>query len=183
MRIFLFVVFLTPFFIALYSLFITQNVIDPIKYIYTFSGVVATVILFFTIIISLMKRFINLMKYRRMIGLFGFFYACLHIINFVVLDAQFDVDFIINNLIKKPFIYLGAMAFFILVFLALTSTKRLFRKYNKYHKTLYLSLVLITIHFILAQKSLDIYQIFYIFIIGVISIFKLIQIKNLFNRN
>ncbi|XPV67854.1 MAG: sulfite oxidase heme-binding subunit YedZ [Halarcobacter sp.] len=171
----LFLTLLIPFFYLLIELFILQSVSDPIKYIYTITGVSATVILFFTICISMIKKYLNLMKYRRMIGLFGFFYALLHFLNFYILDAELDFSFVISESLDKPFIYLGMIAFFILVFMALTSTKKLFAKYNKYHKFVYLALVLITIHFIMAQKSLSILQLVYISIILLISYCKLLQ--------
>ncbi|RXJ97996.1 ferric reductase [Arcobacter sp. CECT 8989] len=174
-RFLLFLLLLTPFIFASYELFLVQIVKDPIKYIYTISGVTATVILFFTICISLIKKHYNLIKYRRMIGLYGFFYALVHFLNFVVLDAELDINFLIKETIDKPFIYLGMIAFLILVFMAITSTNRLFRIYHSYHKLIYLSLILITIHFIMAQKSLTLIEFSYIGIIILIGYWKLLQ--------
>lgn len=171
----LFILLLIPFIFGLYELFIEQNVKDPIKYIYTLTGVSSTVILFFSITISLVKKWINLLKYRRMIGIYGFFYAFLHLLNFIVLDAQLDINFAIKETIDKSFIYLGMIAMFILILMALASTKKLFVRYNKYHKLIYLALILITIHFIMAQKSLNLEQFIYIGIIIVIGYSKLLQ--------
>lgn len=174
-RVLLFIVLLLPLSYLSYELFILEDVKDPIKYIYTVTGVTATVILFSTISISLIKRWINLIKYRRMIGLFAFFYALLHFLNFYILDAELDVSFVIKESLDKPFIYLGMTAFFILIFMAITSTKKLFKKFNKYHKLVYLALILITIHFIMAQKSLSILQLGYIVTILIIAYCKLVQ--------
>lgn len=174
-RVLLFIILLLPLTFASYELFLVQDVKDPIKYIYTITGATATVILFASITLSLITKWINLIKYRRMIGLFGFFYAFLHFLNFFILDAELDFSFVIKETLDKPFIYLGMIAFFILIFMALTSTKKLFKKYNKYHKLIYLSLILITIHFIMAQKSLSILQLLYILIILCISYSKLLQ--------
>ena len=174
-RVLLFIVLLLPLAFASLELFIFQNVKDPIKYIYTITGASATVILFATISISLMTKWINLIKYRRMIGLYGFFYALLHFLNFYILDAELDISFVIKESLDKPFIYLGMIAFFILIFMAITSTKKLFRKYNNFHKLVYLALFLITIHFVMAQKSLSILQFIYILIIIVIGYCKLLQ--------
>lgn len=174
-KILLFVALLLPLTFASFELFILQNVQDPIKYIYTFTGATATVILFASISISCIKKWINLMKYRRMIGLFGFFYALLHLLNFYVLDAELDFSFVIKETLDKPFIYLGMIAFLILTFMAITSTKDLYRRFNKYHKFVYLALILITIHFIMAQKSLTILQLGYIAMILVIAYCKLLD--------
>lgn len=110
-----------------------------------------------------------------MIGLFGFFYAFLHLLNFIVLDAEINFAFILKESFEKPFIYLGMIAFFILLFMAFTSTQQLFKKYNKYHKFIYLALILITIHFVMAQKSLSIIQFGYIVIILFLGYCKLLQ--------
>jgi sulfoxide reductase heme-binding subunit YedZ len=180
-RFFIYLLSLAPLVYLNIRLFIFDNVNDPIKYIYTITGGTATVILFFTISISLIKEKINLIKYRKEVGLLGFFYALLHLLNFVVLDASFDLEFILKETLEKPFIYLGMIAFFIVLFMAITSTKQLFRKYNKYHKFIYLALILITIHWIMAQKSINISQYVYIVIILLIGFTKLFQqlIKNL----
>ena len=179
-RFFIYLTAFLPIVYLLIRLFIIDDVNDPIKYIYTITGVSATVILFISIIISLIKEKINLIKYRKEIGLLGFFYAFLHLLNFIVFDASFDFEFILKETVEKPFIYLGMIAFFILLFMAITSTKQLFRKYNKYHKLVYLSLILITIHWIMAQKSLNIMQFIYIGIILIIAYYKFLQqiIKN-----
>lgn len=175
-KVLLFIALLVPLFFALTELFILQNVKDPIKYIYTTTGATATVILFTTITISLIKRWVNVIKYRRMVGLFGFFYGFLHFLNFFILDAELDFEFAIGETLDKPFIYLGMIAFVILLFMAITSIKKLYKKYNSYHRLVYLALVLITIHFIMAQKSLSIPQWGYIAIILVIAFFKISQL-------
>lgn len=174
-RVLLFIILLIPLFISSYELFIIQNVKDPIKYIYTVTGSTALVILFFSICLSLIRKWINLIKYRRMIGLFGFFYALLHFINFFILDAEMEISFVIKESLDKPFIYLGMISFSILIFMAITSKKKLFIKYNKYHKLIYLALTLLTIHFILAQKSLSIPQLGYVIVIMLIAFLKLLE--------
>jgi sulfoxide reductase heme-binding subunit YedZ len=179
-RFFIYVLALLPLVYLLVRLFILDDVNDPIKYIYTITGASATVIIFFSIIISMIKNRINLMKYRKEIGLLGFFYTLLHLLNFVILDAELDFDFVIKETLDKPFIYLGMFAFIIILFMAITSTKMLYRKYNKYHKFVYLSLILITIHWIMAQKAISILQFIYILSILVIGYYKLLQqiVKN-----
>jgi methionine sulfoxide reductase heme-binding subunit len=103
-RFFIYLISLLPLFYLLTRLFIFDDVNDPIKYIYTITGVGATVILFFSITISMIKKRVNLMKYRKEIGLLGFFYALLHLLNFIILDAQFDFAFVIDETLDKPFI-------------------------------------------------------------------------------
>jgi sulfoxide reductase heme-binding subunit YedZ len=175
MRIVLFFVLLLPVVYLASEVFYFQSAIDPIKYIYTFTGVVSIVLLFCTTTLSLIKAKINLITYRRQIGLFAFFYAFLHVCNFVILDAELDIDFIIKESLDKPFIYLGMSAFFMLIFMAITSLKTLFSKYYTYHKIIYVALILVTIHFVMAQKSLSVAQYGYLTLILFIAFFKLKQ--------
>ena len=174
-RLLIYLITLSPLVYLLTRLFILDDVNDPIKYIYTITGATATVIVFFSITISLIKNKINLIKYRKEIGLLGFFYAFLHLLNFVILDAELDFAFVVKETLDKPFIYLGMISFSIVLFMAITSTKTLYRKYNKYHKFVYLALILVTIHWIMAQKAISILQFTYILIILIISYFKLLQ--------
>lgn len=171
MRKLIFTILSLPFIYLLIELFILQSVNDPIKYIYSITGATAISILFFTTTLSLWFK--KLVKYRRLIGLYGFFYALLHMSNFLILDMELDFLFAFEETIDKPFIYLGMISFISLVFMTVTSTKNLYRKYNKYHKVLYLVLLLSTIHFIMAQKSLSILQYIYILIILIIFISKI----------
>lgn len=178
MRLGLFIFLFLPFVYLCLEIFYFQNATDPIKYIYTFTGVIAIVLLFTTTTLSLVRSYINLISYRRQIGLFSFFYTFLHLCNFIVLDAELDFGFVLKESLDKPFIYLGMMAFFILVFMAITSTKALFAKYYKYHKGIYIVLFLVTIHFVMAQKSLNTAQYSYLSIILLITFFKIKQQLN-----
>jgi len=175
MKVFIFLLLLLPSFILSYEVFYLQNVIDPIKYIYSVTGAIALILLFFTTTISLIKSWINLISYRKMIGLFSFYYAFLHFLNFLILDMELDFIFAFEETLDKPFIYLGMISFLILVFMAITSFGKLFKLYFKYHKVIYIALALTTIHFIMAQKALSIPQMGYVGIILIIAYFKFRQ--------
>lgn len=150
---------LTP---LLYLVYSVQNANDPIKYIYTFTGLSSMGFLFASLCISPLKKIYNLMVYRKTLGLFALFYAFLHFANFFVLDAQFDISFVLKETLDKPFIYLGMVAFLIFVFMGFTSTKKLFAKYNKWHKLVYIALILVIIHENMAQKVMGILEYFFI---------------------
>ncbi len=173
-RILMFITLLMPF-ITLVIQVLVYEVNDPIKYLYTFTGVCSIILLFLTISISMMKKMINFMKYRRMIGLYTFFYAFLHFLVFFVFDVQFDIVFVIEESLDKPFVYLGMISFLLMLFMAITSTKELFKKYNKYHAVIYLIAPIIIVHFIMAQKSISQEQWFYLVLILLIVCFKLLQ--------
>jgi sulfoxide reductase heme-binding subunit YedZ len=152
-----------------------EGVDDPIKYIYFITGASAIILLYATTSISMVKRFIHLVKYRRTVGLFSFFYALLHMLNFIILDMELDLYFALKETLDKPFIYLGMIAFFILLFMAITSLRKLFPKFYKYHKVIYIAIILVTIHFVMAQKAFSLEQWGYLLIMGIIIMFKILQ--------
>ena len=172
----LFTVFVSPFLYMLYGL---QSAIDPIKFIYTCTGISAILMLILTLSISPLKRVKNFMRYRRFVGLFTFFYAFLHFLNFFILDAELNPLFVVKETIDKPFVYLGVISFVILLFMSITSTKKLFKKYNKWHKLVYIVLILVTIHASMAQKVLSRYEYFYIVMAVILIGYRLFLIKGI----
>jgi len=173
-------VLLMPLAFLIYMLFVNE-VDDPIKYIYTVTGGTAITLLYITTSLSMIKKAVNFIKYRRTVGLFSFFYALLHMLNFIILDMELDVASAIKETLDKPFIYLGMIAFFILLFMAITSLRVLFSDFYKYHKIIYIALLLVTIHFVMAQKALAIDQWVYLLIMVIIGIFKFLQRTKLLN--
>src|SRR3954469_10981082 len=95
-------------------------------------------------------------QYRRMLGLFAFFYATLHFTAYWAFDLNFDVTVIATDVYKRPFIALGFTAFVLLIPLAVTSTKgwirRLGRRWQALHRLIYVSAICATIHFIWKVK-------------------------------
>ena len=90
-------------------------------------------------------------QYRRMIGLFAFFYAVLHFAAYWSFDLAFDPAAMAKDVAKRPFITMGAASLLLLVPLALTSTKgwirRLGRRWAQLHRLVYVSAVLAVVHF------------------------------------
>ncbi len=160
-KILLFLALLLPFANMLFHL---QSAIDPIKYIYIQTGTTAISLLIVTLLLSWLKRVVNLLRYRRMLGLFVFFYAFLHFLNFFILDAELSLSFVIKQTLDKPFIYLGMISFAILFFMAVTSKKSIFRRFVKWHQLVYIAIILVTIHASMSQKVLSLIEYFYIFI-------------------
>ena len=99
----------------------------------------------------------SLAKYRRMIGLYAFFYAVMHVIAFIALEWAFNVDDMIADVYKRPFILLGLISFMLLIPLAVTSTnaqvKRLGgKRWKQLHRSVYVVNTLIALHFIFAAN-------------------------------
>ena len=170
----LFLLLLGPLFFLLYRLFGT-GAEEPVKYIYAVTGSTALTLLYASTTFSLIRKKINLLRYRRTVGLFSFFYALLHMLNFVVLDMELNVAAAFNETLDKPFIYLGMGAFLILLFMAVTSFPPLFKRFYKYHKVIYLALLLATIHFVMAQKAMGYREWALLAVMICIAVLKILQ--------
>ena len=92
-----------------------------------------------------------LLRLRRMLGLFAFFYLLLHFLTYAGLDQRFDLPAIFEDVVERPFITIGFTAFLLLIPLAVTSTnvmmKRLGRRWQKLHRLVYLIAILGVVHF------------------------------------
>ncbi len=97
------------------------------------------------------------MRFRRMMGLFAFFYASLHLIVYVGLDQSFSWAYILEDVPKSPYILVGLSAFLLLIPLALTSTRRMIqrlgRNWQRLHQLVYLAAVLVILHFFWLVKA------------------------------
>jgi sulfoxide reductase heme-binding subunit YedZ len=99
-----------------------------------------------------------LVKFRRMLGLYAFFYSSLHLLTYVWFDRFFNVPSIAGDIAQRPFIAVGMTAFFLMVPLAITSTSKMVkrlgaRRWSKLHKLVYLAAVGGVVHFWLLVKS------------------------------
>jgi methionine sulfoxide reductase heme-binding subunit len=99
-----------------------------------------------------------LAKYRRMLGLFTFFYASVHLSLWVGADYLFNVEFMVEEIVKHKYILVGMLTYLILLPLALTSTKGWIRRlggtrWNRLHRLVYLAAVTGTVHYLWAVKK------------------------------
>ncbi len=99
----------------------------------------------------------RVIRFRRLIGLFAFFYATLHFLTYLVLDQFFAFGYIIEDIAERPFITIGFAAWLILIALAVTSTtgwiRRLGKKWRRLHQLVYLAAALGGIHFFWKVKA------------------------------
>jgi sulfoxide reductase heme-binding subunit YedZ len=117
-------------------------------------------LLLVTLVITPLRRLSGkswLIKLRRMLGLYTFFYACLHFITYIWLDQYFDWMEIIRDIPKRPFITVGFAAFVLLIPLAVTSNNKMMRRLKKnwvkLHKLVYVIAVLGVLHFLWLVKA------------------------------
>ncbi|MEO6920189.1 MAG: protein-methionine-sulfoxide reductase heme-binding subunit MsrQ [Collimonas sp.] len=128
---------------------------NPIEFITRSSGDWTLYFICLTLAVTPLRRFTNwhwLVKLRRMIGLFGFFYASLHFTTFLWFDHFFDIGEMLKDMVKRPFITVGFIAFVLLLPLALTSTNGMIRRlggkrWQWLHRSVYVVAMLGILHF------------------------------------
>ncbi len=153
---------LIPFLLILYKITFNKLGPEPVKEITHFTGEWTLLFIIFTLSMSPLKKITNLnvwISFRRMLGLFLFFYATLHMLTYVVIDYRLDFQSISKDIITKKFIFVGFAAWVLLLPLALTSSKKamiyLKDKWKKLHRLIYLISIFGIIHFIwLVKKDL-----------------------------
>ena len=135
---------------------------NPIEFITRATGTWTLVGLILTLSVTPLRRLsghADLIRYRRMLGLFSFFYASLHFVTYIWLDQFFDPAAIARDILKRPFITVGFSAFVLLIPLAATSThtmmRRLGRRWQHLHRLIYLIALLAIVHYLwLVKKDL-----------------------------
>ena len=145
---------------------------NPIEFFLRSTGVLTLVFLFITLAVTPLRKIMgwnSLIKYRRILGLYAFFYATIHLITYSIFDKSLDLRAIAGDVWQRPFIAVGMLGFSLLVPLAVTSTngwvKRLGgKRWAKLHKLSYVIAILGVIHFWMIVKS----DIFYPALFGLV---------------
>lgn len=135
---------------------LTKFPTDPLKFLTDLSGDSAFWLLALTLTFTPVRVFLklNLIRYRRLAGLFSFFYALIHAMLFIGIDQEFHVGGVIHEVLTKPFIAFGMGAFVIMLTMALTSTKKLFGLLRTWHRMVYIAAVLIVVHYLMSHKTI-----------------------------
>jgi sulfoxide reductase heme-binding subunit YedZ len=133
---------------------------DPIEEITHRTGWWAITLLMVTLAVTPVRRLTgwnHLVRMRRMLGLYAFFYAALHLLTYVVLDLFFAFDIFLEDVMERPYITVGMAAFTMLLALALTSTKgwirRLGKRWQQLHRLVYVAALLGVVHFYWQVKA------------------------------
>jgi len=149
--------------------------VNPAETLQLGTGIWALRFLLASLAITPLRRLFGwnrLAQYRRMLGLYAFFYATLHLLTYVVLDRYFDWAGIVEDVAKRPFITLGMLAFSLLIPLALTSTtgwiRRLGRKWQTLHRLVYFAAIAASLHFIWKVKVVIGEPVYYAAILAVL---------------
>jgi len=155
---------------------------NPIEFITHSTGDWTLTFLLVTLSITPLRRLTRqywLISFRRMLGLFAFFYGSLHLMTYVWLDKFFDVHEMLHDIAKRRFITAGMTAFTLMIPLALTSTKWSIRKLGKrwqvLHRLIYFSAAAGVIHYIWLVKADLKKPLEYAFVLGMLLMYRVVS--------
>ncbi len=118
---------------------------------------------------------INFLRYRKMLGLFGFFYLLLHVSIFVGVKNHFELSALVATMQEHLFLWFGFAAFLIFLMMALTSIPFLYKRFASWHKLFYFAMVLVMMHFLLSQKEIESGVLIYVALISSLLSLRLLK--------
>ncbi|PDS28147.1 protein-methionine-sulfoxide reductase heme-binding subunit MsrQ [Rhizobium phaseoli] len=151
---------------------------DPVKTFELFLGIWTIRFLILTLAVSPARELFgwNYLRYRRALGLLTFYYALMHFTVYMVLDQAMNIQAVVNDVLKRPFIMFGMAALAMLIPLAVTSNnvsiRRLGANWNLLHRLVYIIAASGALHFALSTKILDLEQYIYVGLIIALILYR-----------
>ena len=184
----IFILSTIPFLFITYKIFFNKLGPEPVKEITHFTGEWTLIFICLTLAMSPLKKLTNLnfwVKGRRMLGLFVFFYASLHLLTYVGIDYRFSWQPIFDDVVKKKYIFVGFAAWLLLIPLTLTSSQKMMlllkQNWKKLHRLIYVIAIFGSLHFIWLSKTIYFKPLIY-FVIITILLFLRVNFKRIFNK-
>src|SRR6266404_3783949 len=152
---------LVPLTLLLWDVYRKQVGANPLEFVTRTTGMLTLVFLFISLAVTPLRRITGLnwlTRFRRMLGLFAFFYGSLHLLTYVAFDRFFHLNTIPGDVVKRPFIAIGMTAFFLMLPLAITSTDKMVKRlagkrWSRLHKLVSLAAVLGVMQYYMLVKS------------------------------
>ncbi|HEV2835599.1 MAG TPA: protein-methionine-sulfoxide reductase heme-binding subunit MsrQ [Pyrinomonadaceae bacterium] len=152
---------LIPIVLLLWDLYRKQVGPNPLEFATKTTGMLTLVFLCLTLAVSPLRKIFgvkSLVNFRRMLGLFAFFYGSLHLLTYVWFDRGFNLISAAQDVARRPFILVGMTAFVLMVPLAITSTNRMVKRlggkrWARLHRLVYVAAIAGVIHFWMLVKS------------------------------
>ena len=152
---------LIPLVLLLWDLYHKRVGPNPLEFATRTTGMLTLVFLCLTLAITPLRKIFGinaLVKFRRMLGLFAFFYGSLHLLTYVWFDRQFHLLSTIEDIGRRPFILAGMTAFVLMLPLAITSTNRMVKRlggkrWARLHQVVYFAAIAGVVHFWMLVKS------------------------------
>lgn len=152
---------LIPLALLLWDLYRKQVGPNPLEFATRTTGMLTLVFLSLTVAVTPLRKIFginSLVKYRRMLGLFAFFYGALHLLTYVWFDRLFNLISVGQDVVRRPFILVGMTAFLLMVPLAITSTNKMVKRlggkrWARLHRLVYVAAIAGVVHFWMLVKS------------------------------
>ena len=183
-----FVLSTIPFVLIVYKILYNKLGPEPVKEITHFTGEWTLIFICLTLAMSPLKRFTKFnfwIKIRRMLGLFVFFYASLHLLTYIGIDYRFSLQPIFDDVVKKKYIFVGFAAWILLIPLTITSSQKMMfllkQNWKKLHRLIYVIAILGSLHFIWLSKTIYFKPLIYFVLITVLLVLR-INFRRIFNK-
>ena len=177
-----------PFLFIIYKIFFNKLGPEPVKEITHFTGEWTLIFICLTLSMSPLKKLTNInywVKVRRMFGLFGFFYASMHLLTYVGIDYRFSWQPIFKDVVEKKYIFVGFAAWVLLIPLTITSSQKMVlllkQNWKKLHRLIYVIAILGSLHFIWLSKTIYFKPLIYFVLIIFLLILR-INFKRIFEK-
>jgi sulfoxide reductase heme-binding subunit YedZ len=152
---------LVPLALMLWDLYRKRVGANPLEFVTRTTGMLALVFLVISLAVTPLRRTTGLnwlVRFRRMLGLFAFFYGSLHLLTYVAFDRFFHLTTIPADVVKRPFIAIGMTAFLLMLPLAITSTDKMVKRLGGrrsalLHRVVYVSGIFGVLHYYMLVKS------------------------------
>lgn len=152
---------LVPLVLLLWDLYHKRVGPNPLEFATRTTGMLTLIFLSVTVAVTPLRKIFginSLVKVRRMLGLFAFFYGALHLLTYVWFDRWFKLASVVQDVGRRPFILVGMTAFFLMVPLAITSTNKMVKRlggkrWARLHRLVYLAAIAGVVHFWMLVKS------------------------------
>ena len=134
---------------------------NPLEFVTRTTGMLTLVFLSLTVAITPLRKIFganSLVKFRRMLGLFAFFYGSLHLLTYIWFDRFFNLKSTVEDIARRPFILVGMLGFLLMVPLAITSTNKMVKRiggkrWARLHQLVYFAVTAGVVHFWMLVKS------------------------------
>ena len=164
-----------PFLFIFYKIYFNKLGPEPVKEITHFTGEWTLIFICLTLSMTPLKRLTNLtmwVSFRRMLGLFVFFYASLHLLTYIGIDYRFNWQPILDDVFKKKYIFIGFAAWVLLIPLAITSSQKMIKllknNWKRLHRLIYMIAIFGSLHYIWLSKTIFFKPLVYLVIILVL---------------
>ena len=152
---------LVPLMLLLWDVYRKRVGANPVEFMTRTTGMLTLIFLMISLAVTPVRKITGsnwVVKFRRMLGLYAFFYGALHLLTYVWFDRFFNFRSIAGDVLQRPFIAIGMTAFFLMVPLAITSTSKMIKRlggkrWAKLHRLVYLAGVAGVLHFWMLVKS------------------------------